>query len=207
MQRKFLWIVITGVLAASLIGIVTAGTSITVYGYVAGPAIPDADFSADPVAGTAPLQVRFMDTSSGTVTGWAWDFENDGKTDSSLKNPVAIYYQAGNYSVNLTVFNAAGSASIVKTEYIQITKTNPAQAISALRQKIDLLPLPVWTKRILDWSLDPAQHAVSGNDMRSAQRSMKAFIDMIRVFRGLGLIDANTANQLTKETQDILSML
>jgi PKD repeat protein len=84
---------------------------------------PVADFTADPLAGTAPLSVQFNDTSTGAgITSWAWDFNNDGTIDSSSQNPVFTYASAGTYSVRLTVTNAGGSDSELKTDYITVSE-------------------------------------------------------------------------------------
>ncbi len=84
---------------------------------------PVAAFTADPVAGTAPLSVRFTDASTGAgITSWAWDFNNDGAIDSSSQNPAFTYASAGTYSVSLTVTNAGGSDSELKTGYITVSE-------------------------------------------------------------------------------------
>lgn len=58
---------------------------------------PVADFTADPTSGIAPLAVQFSDLSSGDgITAWAWDFNNDGNTDSTEQNPAYTYSAAGN---------------------------------------------------------------------------------------------------------------
>jgi YVTN family beta-propeller protein/parallel beta-helix repeat protein len=80
-----------------------------------------ASFSASPTSGNAPLTVNFTDQSTGAPTSWAWDFENDGTVDSTEQNPVHTYAAPGNYTVNLTVANAAGSDSEVKTECIVVS--------------------------------------------------------------------------------------
>ncbi|MCK9275823.1 MAG: hypothetical protein M0P57_12115, partial [Syntrophales bacterium] len=49
--------------------------------------VPVANFSASPRIGDAPLTVAFTDSSTGEITGWAWDFDNDGTTDSTARNP------------------------------------------------------------------------------------------------------------------------
>jgi len=86
------------------------------------PPAPVAEFSADPVSGNAPLTVTFTDASTGTPTSWAWDFQNDGTVDSTEENPSHVYDTAGTYTVNLTVTNAGGSDSEVKTDYITVTE-------------------------------------------------------------------------------------
>lgn len=61
-----------------------------------------AQFSAQPLTGTAPLTVTFTDLSTpwGWIGTWQWDF-GDGQT-STEANPVHIYKQAGLYTVTLT---------------------------------------------------------------------------------------------------------
>ncbi len=81
---------------------------------------PQADFSADVTAGTAPLAVSFTDLSTGGVTGWAWDFDNNGVTDSIVQNASYTYTSAGVYDVKLTVTGPGGSASITKTSFVQV---------------------------------------------------------------------------------------
>jgi PKD repeat protein len=85
----------------------------------APPTPPIADFTATQAgcAATAPWTVTFTDTSTGgTPTSWAWDFNNDGKVDSTVKNPLPYKYtKAGTYKVKLTVSNAAGISSLVKS--------------------------------------------------------------------------------------------
>ena len=98
------------------------------------PSAPVADFTATPLSGDAPLAVAFTDASTGTPTSWAWDFENDGTIDSTEQNPSHTYTAAGNYTVNLTVTNAAGSNSTIKADYITVTApaTFPDLTVSTL---------------------------------------------------------------------------
>ena len=96
----------------------------------AAPVTPVAAFSANTTSGVAPLTVAFTDTSTGAVTSWAWDFTNDGTVDATTKNATHTYASAGTYTVNLTVTNAAGSDSEVKTNYITVT-TAPVAPVAA----------------------------------------------------------------------------
>jgi PKD repeat protein len=85
---------------------------------------PIADFTATPTSGDAPLTVNFTDTSTGNVSSYSWDFDNDGIIDSTEQNPVYTYIDAGNYTVNLTVTNAIGINSTVKTDYITVSESS-----------------------------------------------------------------------------------
>ncbi len=89
------------------------------------PVSPVAAFGSDAQSGTAPLTVHFTDASTGTPTSWAWDFTNDGTVDSTEQSPSHIYDTAGTYTVNLTVTNAGGSDSEVKTDFITVTAAGP----------------------------------------------------------------------------------
>ena len=80
------------------------------------PVAPVAAFSnATPRSGTAPLTVEFTDESTGILPlTYAWDFDNDGVTDSTAQSPSHVYSMHGTYTVNLTVTNIVGSDSEVK---------------------------------------------------------------------------------------------
>ncbi len=62
---------------------------------------------------------------------YAWDFTGDGSTDSTVKNPAFTYSTAGNHTVKLTVTNASGSDSEVKTGYIHVVSSPSAPALPA----------------------------------------------------------------------------
>ena len=85
---------------------------------------PAADFTATPSTGTTPLIVQFTDTSTGTITGWNWDFNNDGIADSTLQNPTYTYNNEGTHTVSLTVTGPGGTDTITKNNYINVT-ANP----------------------------------------------------------------------------------
>lgn len=77
--------------------------------------IPRESFSVSSDSGTVPLTVAFNDTSAIKSDRWCWDFDNDGKTDSTQKNPVHVFRQIGVYSVNMTVHNPDENFSCIKT--------------------------------------------------------------------------------------------
>ena len=76
-------------------------------------------FTASNLTGPKPLIVPFTDLTTGSPTTWSWDF-GDQQT-STLSNPVHTYGTAGDFSVSLTVTNAGGSNSTMKTNYINVT--------------------------------------------------------------------------------------
>jgi PKD repeat protein len=85
-----------------------------------GPIAPTADFSGTPTTGTAPLRVDFTDASTGSPTAWEWDFQNDGTTDSTTRNPSFTYTTPGTYAVKLTARNATGSDVETKLGYVTV---------------------------------------------------------------------------------------
>jgi parallel beta-helix repeat protein len=90
-----------------------------------------ANFTVNVTSGTAPLDVKFTDASTGTVSSYAWYFNNDGNIDSKEQSPSYTYGKAGTYTVNLTVSNADGSDSEVKTGYIKVTGSSPGKPVAA----------------------------------------------------------------------------
>lgn len=82
---------------------------------VTGTPKPSAAFTANPTSDTTPLNIQFTDKSTGvTPLTYAWDFDNDGKIDSTEQNPVWTYSSSDTYHVTLTVTNAYGSDQITK---------------------------------------------------------------------------------------------
>jgi PKD repeat protein len=94
--------------------------------FSSGVPAPVAEFSADKrsasgYTGDTSLTVNFTDESTGTVTSWEWDFDNDGSVDSTDQNPSYTYSGfTGKKTVKLTVTGPGGSDSEIKTDYIRI---------------------------------------------------------------------------------------
>lgn len=86
---------------------------------------PKANFTADKTQCLVPLTVNFTDYSTGEVTSYAWDFNDDGVIDSTLKNPVYIYNIPGLYAVTETVFGPGGNNTLTIPNYILVPDTTP----------------------------------------------------------------------------------
>lgn len=82
--------------------------------------LPVADFSADDTVVYVGESVQFTSSSTGNITSYAWDFENDGVVDSNETNPSHVYGVDGTYTVNLTVAGPGGSDELVRTNYITV---------------------------------------------------------------------------------------
>jgi PKD repeat protein len=95
--------------------------------------VPTADFTADPLSGPAPLNVQFTDTSTGSPTAWAWDFENNGSIDSYEQNPLHQYSSPDTYSVTLIVTNTYGcSADLTIPNYITVSEPATAPTVNSI---------------------------------------------------------------------------
>ncbi|MDB3980458.1 Ig-like domain-containing protein, partial [Candidatus Marinimicrobia bacterium] len=81
---------------------------------------PVASFNFTPTSGYAPLPVQFTSTSTGDITTYAWDFQNNLSTESSAANPAYIYTVAGVYSIKLTVSGPGGSNFIVQENSLTV---------------------------------------------------------------------------------------
>ena len=100
------------------------------YYFDQSPYFPNADFTASITNGTTPLIVDFSDQSSIGLSGnpiieWYWDFNNDGTIDSQAQNPQWTFYERGNYTVTLTVFDGYLEDTETKEDYISLLNSFP----------------------------------------------------------------------------------
>jgi uncharacterized delta-60 repeat protein len=103
-----------------------------------------ADFSAS-------ATVTFTDQSVGTVTSWAWDFDNNGSTDSTAQNPLYTYNTPGTYTVTLTVTGPADSDVRQRTDYVDVSEVPPESEFDA-NPTSGTVPLSV---QFIDLSIGP----------------------------------------------------
>jgi gliding motility-associated-like protein len=65
---------------------------------------PIANFTAtDECLTTATTFTDASNVSTGSITGWAWDFDNNTTTDNTTQNPTHTYGTVGIQTINLTV--------------------------------------------------------------------------------------------------------
>jgi len=96
----------------------------------------NANFTADPLTGIAPLQFQFTDASSGNITNWEWDFQNDGIIDSYIQNPLHIYSETGVYTVSLTITDGTNEDTEINDDYIEVTETGTEHKIIPVETKL-----------------------------------------------------------------------
>lgn len=88
-----------------------------------------AGFTASTTRGASPLTVNFTDSSftstPGGITSWAWDFNGDGTTDSTLQNPTHVF-GCGTSTVSLTVTDGVfPSNTLTRTGYVETDIVTP----------------------------------------------------------------------------------
>ena len=97
-------------------------------------------------SGSAPLTVQFNDLSTKmedtTHTSWAWDFQNNGITDSTEQNPRYTYTANGSYTVKLTATNAGGNHTIIRNQFIACGLLPPVANFS-VNKTTGIVPLTV----------------------------------------------------------------
>jgi glucose/arabinose dehydrogenase len=98
--------------------------------YYPGNRPPTAAISAAPTGGSTPLTVSFAATGSADPDpadqgrlSYAWDFTNDGTTDSTAASATFTYTTAGSYTARLTVTDTLGATD---TATVAITPGNSA---------------------------------------------------------------------------------
>ncbi|MDP2336689.1 MAG: PKD domain-containing protein, partial [Bacteroidota bacterium] len=129
-----------------------------------------ANFSFAPVNECTPLTFSFFDESTGDPTSWAWDVNNDGVVDYTVKNPTHTYNSAGTYSVKLSVTNAAGTNSKTQSNYITANSTlTPNVSINVSPSRI------IYSGQLVTFAASPTnsgtnpkyQWKVNGNNVGS----------------------------------------
>ena len=94
-------------------------------------AVQITDFSATPATGDAPLDVDVSATTTGNVVGYAWDFDNDGTTDSTDQSPTYTYSTPDVYSVKLTVTGIGSSDTMTKSSMVTVRTPAPVVDFTA----------------------------------------------------------------------------
>ena len=90
---------------------------------------PVAQFSASTTSGPAPLAMNFLNTSTGTITTYAWTFGDS--TTSGSQNPAHVYMSAGSYTVGLTVTGPGGSNTKTISNYITVSNATSTTALAS----------------------------------------------------------------------------
>ncbi|MCA9890594.1 MAG: PKD domain-containing protein, partial [Anaerolineae bacterium] len=85
---------------------------------------PVAGFTPSVTSGNVPLTVTFGNTTTGETTMFLWDFDGDGITDSTDKDPTYVFQNPGTFEVLLTALGPGGQSSTTAS----ITASQPVNA-------------------------------------------------------------------------------
>ena len=123
--------------------------------YVQGGRSPQAKATVNRDNGLAPLSVTFSSAGSSDPDGdpltYAWDFTNNGSTDSTAANPSFTYSANGSYSARLTVNDGTGRSA---TTVVSVVVGNN-------RPTVTLTGLPAGG--LFDWGQDLAVGATASD--------------------------------------------
>jgi PKD repeat protein len=78
------------------------------------------DYETDIRTGHAPLEIDFINKSSGPLFTTKWDFDNDGLYDSDYENDSFTFTTAGNFSPKITINDGTIWKSKLKENYIKV---------------------------------------------------------------------------------------
>ncbi|MEC4749970.1 LamG-like jellyroll fold domain-containing protein [Methylomicrobium sp. Wu6] len=90
-----------------------------------------ADFTASATSGTYPLVVSFTPVTTGTVTGYNWNFGDPAIPSATSQYPTVTYSNPGTYTVSLTVTSSTGNVTTTKSNFITVTSPAPVANFTA----------------------------------------------------------------------------
>ena len=94
--------------------------------------------NATPKTGHAPIDVNFADSSlfDLPVSGWAWDFDNDGIIDSYEQHPSHTFDMPGDYDVSLQITTAKGSYSRTFDGFVKVFNGQSALEFNGANSRV-----------------------------------------------------------------------
>ncbi|MFC1611991.1 PKD domain-containing protein [Myxococcota bacterium] len=101
----------------------------------------EANFVAAATSGPVPLTVQFTDASTGRISAWGWDLDNDGFIDSTVQHPSHTYSQVGTYTVSLTVTGPDGSDVETKSAFVVAGSNGELEKFDDMSPDTELLAL------------------------------------------------------------------
>ncbi len=133
--------------------------------------LPQADFVSDRQHICPGGTINFTDMSIEAYPGWQWSFPGGNPSSSTQQNPSVAYSAAGNYDVQLIVQNPAGSDTLLRTLYIDVS--SPLSATLPLIEGFENAQFPpaFWSITDPDGIITWQQAAVGafGNSAKCAE--------------------------------------
>lgn len=181
---------------------------------------PNANFSA---SNTSPCltsgqteTISFNDQSSGSPTSYSWNFGTPNiiymnGTNSTSQNPQVKYTAAGTYTVSLTISNASGSDSEIKSNYINVSSCatapvaefTPSNNTPCVGDVVTLFNQTTGGATAYLWSFNPANIIyLNGTNATSANPQVRFNIAATYV---ISLTATNSAGSNTKTKNVVVS--
>ena len=87
---------------------------------------PVANFSSSAVCqGSVTNYTDLSTTSVGSITGWSWDYTNNGSSDANTQNPTNSFASSGNYTTALIVTSSNGCKDTITLPVIVYGRAIP----------------------------------------------------------------------------------
>jgi len=117
---------------------------------IQGP-IPGVDFHSNVWQLCLNDNVQFSDQTSETPNSWSWTFEGGIPAVSTEQNPLVIYNTPGKYSVTLEASNIYGTATLERTEYVEVKDVPKADfnTISIVDFTVDFESTSLFTDNVI----------------------------------------------------------
>lgn len=87
---------------------------------VTTPPVPVVNFIGSPLSLTMGETASFTDLSTNNPTAWSWSFPSGSPSTSTQQNPTIQFNTPGSQSITLSATNLGGTASLTKTNYINV---------------------------------------------------------------------------------------
>lgn len=177
--------------------------SLLVFGFVISSvcANPVADFKLSASQGCVPLTVNFTNTSTGSGLTYSWEFGNGNR--SILKNPSAIYYRSGSFSVKLTVTDVNGLTATKTFSTVRVF-SNPvanftADTVGCIGELLRFTDNSTKADTVITkWTWD-----YGDGNLSSSQNSVHPYSYSSTFTIGLTVTDANGCKSLTAKPKYI----
>ena len=142
-----------GIYNAVLVVTSSTGCADSIKHVVSVNPIPTVLFSADSLAGCAPLCVDFADNttiSAGGLSTWLWNFGNGGGT-ATTQNAVYCYTSPGTFTVSLTVTSDSGCKAQLTIPKMITAYDYPHPSFTATPQPANIMePFIQFTDKTVD---------------------------------------------------------
>ncbi|MCP4536695.1 MAG: PKD domain-containing protein, partial [Chloroflexi bacterium] len=144
----------------------------------------EADFTATPRSGAAPLTVNFFNLTTGEVMLHRWNF---GDRQVSSLARMHTYTQIGVYTVTLTAYGRDGSDTLTRTNYITVTGPPPIASFTAAPSSgavpliVDFTNLTTGDYKTCTWDFGDGDTSDNCNDPRHRYNSSGVYTASLTV--------------------------